>query len=107
MSPEQRELLLIGMRLYLNRQWTMVIPSPERNVIIRVLQVLKGKLLPLLEAPLVAATPLALSAEEQIVVRDMLNELIQHAGELAEFRSPERQANLLALKTYIEWNRSV
>lgn len=107
MNPEQRELLLTAISLYLNHQWTMVMPSPERNATIRVLQMLKGKLLPLLESPFLASYPLPLSVEEQIVVRDMLNELLQHAGALAEFSSPERQANLLALKTYIEWNRSV
>lgn len=105
MSREQRELLLIGIRLYLNHLWTMVAPSPERNNIIRVLQMLKGKLLDLLEE--FSLSPLPLSMEEQMITRDMLNVLIQHAGNLPELSAPEQRAGLVALKTHIEWSGSV
>lgn len=108
MSHEQRELLLVGMRLYLNYLWTKVAPSPDRNSTIRVLQTLKGKLLDHLEQPSRSpATPLWLSAEEQVIVKDMLNEVIRNAGNLPELSGPAQQAGLHDLREQVEWNGSV
>lgn len=108
MSHEQRELLLVGMRLYLNYLWTKVAPSPDRNSTIRVLQTLKGKLLDHLEQPSRSpSTPVWLSAEEQVIVKDMLNEVIRNAGNLPELSGPAQQAGLRDLREQVEWNGSV
>src|ERR1700724_2425012 len=90
MNHEQRELLLLCIRLYLNYQWTRVVPSPERNMLIRVLQALQGRLLEPLEQLAVPPTkPLWLSEEEQIVTRKMLNELLQGPAKLPELNAPD------------------
>lgn len=100
MSREQRELLLTGIRLYLNYLWTAVAPSPERNNTIRTLQVFRGRLLESLEQ--FALSPLPLSMEEQRLVADMLNALIQNAGNLPELNAPDQRAGLLTLKTQVK-----
>ena len=107
MNREQRELLLTGIRLYLNYQWTMVAPSPERNTLIRVLQALKGKLLDLLEQPRASPQPLLLLEEERAIARGMLDELLQNASSLPELNSTAQRAALQALKMQIEWNGSI
>ncbi len=108
MNYEQRELLLLCIRLYLKYQWTRVAPAPERNTLIRVLQALQGRLLDLLERPAAPPTkPFWLSEEEQITTRNMLNEFLQGAAKLPELSTPDKQASLNALKTQIEWNGSI
>lgn len=108
MSHEQRELLLVAMRLYLNYLWTKVAPSPDRNSTIRVLQTLKGKLLDHLEQPSrTSSPPLWLSADEQVIVKDMLNEVIRNAGNLPELSGPAQQAGLRDLREQVEWNGSI
>lgn len=108
MNREQRELLLTGLRLYLNIQWTTVAPSAERNNLIRALQSLKGKLLDQQEQlPTAPFKPLWLSAEEQIIVMRMLNELMRNIATLPELNTPTQRATLQALCTQIQWNGSI
>jgi hypothetical protein len=105
MSREQRELLLMCIRLYLNGLWTTVAPSPERNNTIRVLQGVRGKVLESLEQA--ALSPLPLSVEEQRLVADLLHALIQDGGNVSELNMPEQRAGLSALKAHVEWWGSV
>ena len=108
MNHEQRALLLLCIRLYLNYQWTRVAPSLERNTLIRVLQVLQGRLLEDLEQSAAPPTkPFWLSEEEQIVTGKMLNEILQGPAKLPELSKPDKRASLSALKMQIEWNGSV
>ena len=108
MNREQRELLLTGLGLYLHIQWTTVAPSAERNTLIRVLQALKGKLLDQQEQPSIAPfKPLWLSAEEQIIVMNMLNELMRNIATLPELNTPTQHTALQALRTQIQWNGSI
>lgn len=100
MSRAQVQLLLNCIRLYLNYQWTKVIPSPERNNVIRVLQVLKGRLLPLLE-PSNALERFVFTAEEGAEAKAMLDNLIPSTRS-AGLPLQVEPANLLALRNIIE-----
>ena len=79
---------------YRHYAFTSLLPSPERNMILRVLQGLRGKLIEAMEQaiPTPARLSLLLSKEERITLRSAVTELVSLYNRQAE--SAERIATL-------------
>jgi hypothetical protein len=102
LTREQAVRLQSYVQTYRQYALTRLLPSTERNVLLRGLQVLQGKLIETLDRP---ANPLQLilSHDEAVVLKTTVNGLLKLYGGQAE--SAERTAtinDLAALKTSLK-----
>jgi hypothetical protein len=106
MNQEQRETLLAIIRYYLNHLWTRVAPSPERNGTIRVLQMLKGRLVPFLGAG-ADPQPFELTEEERRLLKRVLDVCMRPDEGLPELRAPAEQRKLALLRQQLEQGKTL
>jgi len=89
---------LVAYRSYL---WKQVLPTPERNQIIRTIQVFQGRLEPLQASGQEQGT-LPLSKEEGSMLKHLLTALLKHYAAASPARSTQALSDIAGLHVLVE-----
>lgn len=82
LNQQQVTQLLTHLTAYCSYLWQAVLPTPERNQVIRTIQALQGRLEPL-QAQGQEQGAITLNREEGSTLKQMLGELMKHYGAVA------------------------
>lgn len=105
MNQQQATQLLTHLTAYRSYLWQTMLPTPERNQLIRSIQALQGRLEPL-QAQRQEQVTIALSKEERSTLKQVLGELMKLYGTAAAPDRPNRTLsevaglNLLVERTF-------